>query len=293
MSVLMRAISADPWAIVEADLFKIAAIAARRELPEGEKAEWVRRDHQIVAGPSAQKLPGSRGSFFVDGVAVIQMFGPIFPRANMMTEHSGATSISTLSGDFQVAMSNSEVGAILIQADTPGGAVAGIAAFADQLHAGMKKKKVVVHVSGAAASAGYWIATQASEIVLDRTALVGSIGVVTAVPVQVAPDAEGNQWIEVVSSNAPNKRPVPVSEEGLAEIQGTLNAIERSFVADVARGRKVSVETVRAEFGQGGVKVGADAVKAGMADRVASYEATLNALVREVSQDRRLAQLRR
>ena len=49
----------------------------------------------------------------------------------------------------------------------------------------------------------------------------------------------------------------------------------RHFVRDVAKGRNVSREVVRENFG-GGRMVGAqDAVKAGMADRVDSLENTI------------------
>ena len=102
----------------------------------------------------------------------------------------------------------------------------------------------------------------------------------------------GDLWIEIVSTNAPNKRPDPVSEDGRIEIVATLDAVEKQFVADVARGRKTTVEKVLADFGRGGVKVGADAVKAGMADKVQSYDAALNALRRMVANQRKLAALR-
>ena len=245
-----------------------------------------------MAGPGAQRLAGTSRAFLVDGVAILPITGPIFPRANMMTEYSGATSINTLTDDYRKALDSSDVGAILLLVDSPGGAVSGINAFADIVAAGAKKKYTTAFVAGAAASAAYWIASAASEIAMERTGMVGSIGVVAAIPVQVAPDAAGDLWIEIVSTNAPNKRPDPVSEDGRIEIVATLDAVEKQFVADVARGRKTTVEKVLAEFGRGGVKVGADAVKAGMADKVQSYDAALNALRRMVANQRKLAALR-
>ena len=47
-----------------------------------------------------------------------------------------------------------------------------------------------------------------------------------------------------------------------------------------------------ADFGRGGIKVGADAVKVGMADKVQSYDAALNALRRMVANQRRFTALR-
>jgi len=81
-----------------------------------------------------------------------------------------------------------------------------------------------------------------------------------------------------VSSNAPNKRSDLQAEEGIVVIRNVLDAVEKVFVSDVARGCKLSVGKVLQDFGQGGLKVGAAAVSAGMADKVKSYSMATNAL---------------
>ncbi len=295
MKRVSRAITAELWAITPAALQTIATIVRGHQLPDAEQETpaYIKRDYELMAGPGAQRLAGAARTFVVDGVAIMPITGPIFPRANMMTEFSGATSVSVLTDDYRRALAADEVGAILFMIDSPGGAVSGIQAFADVVAAGAKKKPTTAYVAGTAASAAYWIASAAGEVVIDRTGIVGSIGVVAGVPVQVAPDGNGKLWLEIVSTNAPNKRPDPTSEEGLAEIVSTLDALEKLFIADVAKGRNTTAAKVKADFGAGGVKVGADAVTAGMADRVASYDATLSALRREVANRRRLADLKR
>ena len=295
MSLLFQALTAEPWAIVPADLHNIITIVQRHRLPEAEQEmpAYIKRDYELMAGPGAQRLAGSSRTFLIDGVAVIPVTGPIFPRANMMTEMSGATSISMLSDDYRRALAADEVGAILLMIDSPGGAVSGIQAFADILAAGAKKKGTTAFVAGTAASAAYWIAASATDIVIDRTGMVGSIGVVAAIPLQVAPDGKGEITVEIVSSNAPNKRPDVTSESGRSEVTAMVDALEKVFIADVARGRGVTTAKVISDFGGGGVKIGADAVAAGMADRVASYEQTLNGLRKQVSNQRKAAALRR
>jgi ClpP class serine protease len=245
MSRVFQALTAEPWAIVPAELQKIAAIVQRHATPDAAKGEpeYQKRDYLLMAGPGAQRLAGTSRAFLVDGVAILPITGPIFPRANMMTEYSGATSINTLTDDYRKALDSSDVGAILLLVDSPGGAVSGINAFADIVATGAKKKYTTAFVAGAAASAAYWIASAASEIAMERTGMVGSIGVVAAIPVQVAPDAGGDLWIEIVSTNAPNKRPDPISEDGRSEIVATLDAVEKQFVADVARGRKTTARS--------------------------------------------------
>ena len=294
MSRIFNALTAEPWAITPDALQMIARIVARHDMPDASKGtpEFVRRDYELMAGPGAQKLAGAQRAFVIDGVAILPITGPIFPRANMMTEMSGATSVTMLQNDHRTALNNPDIGAILMLMDTPGGAVSGINAFADAVAAGAKKKFTSAYVSGTAASAGYWIASPANEIIMDRTSIVGSIGVVAAVPVQVQPDGNGEVWLDIVSTNAPNKRPDAMSEEGRAEIVSTLDAIEKQFVADVAKGRKTTSAKVISDFGAGGVKVGADAVAAGMADKVQSYEATLNGLRKMVANSKRLQSLK-
>lgn len=291
----LAAIFSELWAIDPGYLPLLAALAQRNHgAPEVQAADgWVKRDFQMMAGPTATKLDGAARAYVVDGVAVISVVGPIFPRANLMTEMSGATAVSTLQNDLRAALESDNVQAVMFLFDTPGGAVSGINAAADQIFAARGKKPMAAHVSGSSASAGYWLATQVGEITMERTGIVGSIGVVAAMPKQVQPDSEGYVTVEVVSSNAPNKRVDPTTEDGLDQVRTTLDAIEREFVADVARGRGVSAKTVLADYGQGGVKVGSDAVTAGMADRISSFDASMKKLAQIARAQQRVAALKK
>jgi ClpP class serine protease len=297
MSRVSEALRSAHWLIYD-DAYWLPlmeAIAERDLSPEQLAAAgvWQKRDYDLMAGPAAQRLAGAQRAYVIDGVAVLPITGPIFPRGNMMTEISGATSVTMLQNDYSAALKNGDVGAIMLLIDSPGGAVPGIAAFADAVAAGNKTKPTVAHVAGTGASAAYWIGSQAGELVVERTAMVGSIGVAAAMSKQVAPDRDGNVDVEIVSSNAPNKRPDPQSEVGADAVRETLDAIESHFIGDVAKGRKTTAAKVKSDFGQGGVKVGAAAVTAGMADKVQSYETTLSGMRRQVANQRKLAALKR
>lgn len=293
MTAALRALSAEPWAIRPDYLQFMAGLAAldrdgraARRSAEGE--DWFRLDLQAAAGPTAQRLEGARYSLLTrDGVAIVPIVGPIFPRANLMTEMSGTgTSAAMLARDLQIARDSVEVGAIMLMVDSPGGSPTGINALADQIYAMRGTKQVLAHVSGSAASAAYWLASAAGELVVEKTSIVGSIGVVAAISKQVEPDANGELAIEIVSSNAPNKRPDPQTDDGQAEIRSLLDSIETQFIADVARGRKTTAAKVKSDFGGGGSKVGAAAVAAGMADRVQTYERSYSQLARTAANER-------
>jgi len=224
----------------------------------------------------ADPLPGTRKAEYRDGIAILSVVGPIFPRANLFTAVSGAQSLQTLAKDFNAALENQSIGGIMMVFDTPGGEVTGVNEMASMIREARAIKPITAYVGGVGASAGYWLLAAAGEVVIAETALVGSIGVVQ---VSMAKDKAS---IEIVSSRAPNKRPDPESDAGKASILATLNAIEDVFVNSVAASRNVAPEKVTSDFGQGGVLVGKEAVKAGMADSVGTFESAFADLKRKI-----------
>lgn len=266
---VLAAIRSQPWAIMPEYLDAIEAIALRAlDNPaivtiEGDGHQ--QRMAEAIAEMGAP-MPGTRSVAIRQGVASIPLFGPIFPRANTMTEMSGATSLATLAADLRKAEASPDVRNILIVADSPGGQITDVRAFA-ALIAGASKP-VTVFVSGMCCSAAYHICSQASEIIADPFALVGSIGIAIAGSVQEAPDSNGNRAITIVSSNAMDKRPDLSTDEGQGKVRAMLDGIEEVFLADVARGRGVPVSTVKQNFGRGGTMSARQAKEAGMIDRV-------------------------
>lgn len=276
MSRVLDAIMSVPWAIKPEWLRLIALIAERRlDAPEvvEARARWEAREPGALAVREGTPVDGARLLTNRNGVGILPIVGPIFPRATLFQRMSGATSLSFLAQDFNVAMENGDIRSVLLHIDSPGGVAFGIGEFASQVAAA--RKPVTAYVGGLGASAAYWIATAADEIVLDPSAMVGSIGVVQGISIQEQPGMDGYRDFEIVSSNAPNKRPDPRTDEGLAEIRRELDALEEIFVAAVAQNRNVSTEKVLNDFGRGGVRVGRRAVELGMADRVGSFEGVL------------------
>jgi len=269
-SRILDAITSRPWAITPEGLQQVLAIAQRQQ-----------SDLAAVEAVLA-KQPERRdgGKVMVrDTVAIIPVMGPIFPRADFFTELSGATSVETLALRFGEAMAAPDVAAIVLHIDSPGGQITGIHEFASQIYDARESKQVIAFVSGVAGSAAYWLASAASEIVADKTAALGSIGVVAAwTDDQAAREAAGLKDYEVVSSQSPNKRLNPASKEGRAALQRELDGLADIFIADVARNRGKRVATVSEDFGQGGVLLAQEAVRVGMADHLGSLEDIITAL---------------
>ena len=84
--------------------------------------------------------------------------------------------------------------------------------------------------------------------------------------------------IEIVSSQSPNKRPDVETEEGKAKIQEHIDALAEVFINKVALHRDISPKDVIENFGGGDVFVGDKAVRIGLADSLASFEAIISDL---------------
>lgn len=264
---VIAALHAAHWAILPESLTQMMEIAARTM---DEPITTI----EALEAKIGKQITDTGGVTLRDGVATISVSGPLFRYANLFTMLSGATSYETLSTDLQQALDNSQVRSIILSIDSPGGEVNGNAELSQMVYDARGRKPIVAYISHMGASAAYWLASAAQEVVVDPTSLVGSIGTVISIADRSAADAaKGVKTIEIVSSQSPKKRMAATSSEGQSALQTIVDDIASVFVEAVARNRGVSVDTVLSEFGQGGVLVGAAAVDQGLADRLGSYEA--------------------
>lgn len=267
---VLAAIRSQPWAILPGYLEAIEAIALRvlddpavLSLKDDGHA-----DRQLTAvAAMGSRAPATRKAMMRDGVGLLPVMGPVFPRANLMTEYSGACSLDVAAADLRALQASPEIRNILIVIDSPGGAVAQVNDFARMVAA--STKPITVHVTGMCCSAAYWIGSAATGgLSMDPTGVAGSIGVLISTAYQVEPDANGYRDLDIASTNAPNKRPDLSSPEGQAQIRQMLDGIEAVFIDSVARGRGVTAAKVRSDFGAGGILTGQAALDAGMVDRI-------------------------
>jgi signal peptide peptidase SppA len=256
--------ASQPWAIEPAALQNLLTIAARLG------------DPAALANRSSAPLPNSKRADYRSGTAIIPVTGPIFRHAGLLTEISGATATGTLAKDFQTALDNTAVHTILLSIDSPGGEANGIKEMSDMIYAARAQKNIVAYIGGTGASAAYWIASAASKVIVDETAVVGSIGVVMSnVDTTARDEKAGIRRTDIVSSASPDKRVDTSTDAGRAKIQSLVDALGDIFVRDVARNRGTSKANVLANYGKGFVMTGGEAVRAGMADGIGSFEGTL------------------
>lgn len=236
--------------------------------------ETLDREHPVkaVETEAGRKLDNTRSVTNRDGVAVVPIKGVIVRSPNIFSELFGDTSIDTLAKDFAAAVKDPAVKGIILNIDSPGGMTNGVAETADMIRAARAVKPVTAYVGNMAASAAYWLASAADEIVMAETAMVGSIGTVIALP---NPARQSVKDIEIVSTQSPNKRPDVSTESGRAEFQRIVDEMTTVFIDHVARNRNTTTAKVEADFGKGGVRLGHDAVSKGMASRVGSLEGVI------------------
>jgi signal peptide peptidase SppA len=259
-----RLASSQPWAIEPDALRTVLQVAARTG------------DPVALSTRLGRPLDNARNVEVRGDVALIPIRGPIFRHAGLFTEVSGATATGTLARDFQTALDNPAVRTIVFDIDSPGGEVTGIHELANQILAARGRKAIKAYIGGIGASAAYWIASAASEVIVAETAMVGSIGVVSSYVDTRERDAKnGIRQIDIVSSASPDKRLDPTSDAGRAALQRVVDSLGDVFVNSVARNRGVSAKKVIADFGRGFVMTGAYAVKAGMVDGLGSLEGVI------------------
>ena len=231
---------------------------------------------------SEKPLSNSRSVSIRDGTAIIPIHGVITARTTLFSLFACGTSLEDLAKDFSEALNSNEVTSILLDIDSPGGVAVGPFEMAEMIFKvrsdKSQRKPIYSYIGRNGSSAAYWLASATEKIFVNPSALVGSIGVVTTIPVQEQPDMDGYKNIEIVSSNANLKRPDPKTKEGLAEIRRELDDLESTFIESIAKYRSITPEIIKADFGGGGVVIGKEAVKRNMADALGTYEEVLSLL---------------
>ena len=259
----MRLMNKTIWAITPEMLKTMIAVA-----------QETNKTPEAIAKEMGKQMVDSHKVTIRDGVAVIPVTGPLFRYANLMTMICGATSYEILAQDFNKALNNPNIKAIVFDIDSPGGEVNGCSELANMIYNARGQKPIVAYASGSCCSGAYWIASACDEIKVADTAILGSIGVVSV----YKKDDDKKQCIEIVSSQSPNKRPDITTDEGKAKVQAHIDALAEVFINKVALGRDISPQKVVEDFGGGDVFVGQMAVRKGLADGVSSYEGVLSDL---------------
>jgi signal peptide peptidase SppA len=233
--------------------------------------------------------PGPNLYSVVNGIAIIQVRGPISKYPHSYMDGLGGTASTRTRQAVRAASRDGAAQAILLILDTPGGTVAGLDDLARDVADAKRQKSVYAYCEDMCCSAGYWIASQCQRIYANHTALIGCLGVLCLVyDTSGAYAKEGTQVFAITSDGSEVFKPeghdgVPITPEREADLKREANEVNAHFLAAVQNGRGFTAEETKTLF-DGRSFVGSNAQQLGLIDEVVSIDAAIQAISTEVQQ---------
>lgn len=236
--------------------------------------------------PDANQFYGSRRresgasamSPAVSGTVIITIAGSLVNRGAWIGASSGLVSYEGIAAQVAETSADPEIHSVILDIDSGGGEAGGIASLGDQIRALRDRKRVVAVVNDTACSAAYWIASQASEIVISETGMIGSIGVVV-LHVDRSGEMQQKGWAPTLIHAGANKVDMnpfgPLAENVRADVQQMVDGLREQFVTAVAAGRGDRLTKDQARATEARVFHGAEAVRLGLADRIGTIDTIL------------------
>ena len=264
-----------PWLITPEALNVILTIVDER-LTNGKLS-----DEEIAARLQSSDIFGNNDSSArTDGspVGVLTLQGPLFGKANLMTEMSGATSLETFSNDLGAMLNDDNISSVILDIDSPGGTSELVREVGEQIYMGRDVKPIYAFANSMAGSAAYWLASQASEVYSSYSGMVGSIGAYTVHEDKSAADAQQGHRFTFISAGkykTEGNEHQPLSQEAQEYRQEVIDELYDDFVQAIALGRDVEESTVIKGYGQGRMMTATKALEAGMVDGITTFDGLL------------------
>lgn len=216
------------------------------------------------------------------GVATLHLDGPLVHKLGGVEPYCGMIGYDQIDRILADAIANKEVGAILLNIDSPGGEVAGCFDFARKLRgmgASAGGKPIVAFANEMACSAAYAIASSCDAVMTTETGIVGSIGVWT-MQVDMTKGLSKN-GVEVTMIRAGERKarggPYEVADaETFTKLQGWVDQTWDIFAEHVAETRDMTADAVRSL--EGDWFTGPEALGLGLIDAVDTPDAIFEAV---------------
>jgi signal peptide peptidase SppA len=187
----------------------------------------------------------------------------------------GGTTYKFIEDAFKTAIIDREVEAIVLDIDSPGGTVSGVDNVSELIFNSRGEKPIVAFANGQMTSAAYYIGSAADILVGEKSADVGSIGVIMI-------HEDYSKWEEMrgikttyLSAGkykALGNDSEPLSDTARKVFQDELDYLYTIFVEAIAKNRDVEVDQVLSKMADGRIFIGQQAVDAGLIDRVGNLQ---------------------
>ncbi|UWQ77613.1 S49 family peptidase [Leisingera sp. S132] len=238
-------------------------------------------------GMSTYLTQERRGYIKHGGVAVIEVVGSLVRRGSWLGQSSGMTSYEGLRAQISAAASDPDIKAIALELDTPGGEAAGAFELAAMIREVRKSKPVYAFCAESAYSAGYALASQADLITVPEFGGCGSIGVIAMHAEQSRKLDQEGITVTVIRAGerkAEGNSIEPLPEALLQEWQEQCEKMRVSFAQLVGEGRGDRFDMAAALKSEARCFDGPEAVRLGLADRMADPKKAFDAMVASVNE---------
>ena len=207
--------------------------------------------------------------------AIISIAGPLTKRASFFSFLFGGLSYAEISNQIKAALADDRIKAILLNIDSPGGVLSGVEAIGDLIYNSKGQKPIVAYTDGIMASAAYWIGSAADVLFAEKTAIIGSIGVLRIhVDYSEMEKKDGikKTYLTAGKYKAFGNDSEPLSDEARDVFRAELDYIYSIFVDTVARNRDRSTEAVLSNMADGKIFIGYQALDSGLVDNIGNYQ---------------------
>ena len=170
---------------------------------------------------------------------------------------------------------------VVLRVDSPGGVVSGLNECARELRQLAKdaRKRTIAFVDEMATSAAYALSCSCQEIICPRSAILGSVGVIsTMVSYAASNEAHGVQVVTITSGEckADGHPDTPIGAAAVKRERARVETFADQFFRLAGKARELDPDVLRSY--QAGLFVGGDAVRAGLADAVMSWRELIASL---------------
>jgi capsid assembly protease len=259
----------------------IGAIGARvgLVLDNGEDAAA----HAAAAAGGAQERP-LRATQGARKIGIVPVLNGLVQRHGRLNAESGVMeSYERIGARLEKLVADPEVAGIVLDLDSPGGEIEGLAALASNIRGWTKVKPIYAAVNEHAYSAAYWLAASAERIFIPTTGGVGSIGVIAVhVDQSQFDETMGLRYSTVTAGErkADFSTHAPLSAEAHKRLQAEVDRVHELFVEHIAASRPhATLSKVR----DASLYFGPDAVRVGLADEIGGMEEAIAAMSQDIS----------
>ena len=220
-------------------------------------------------------------NFAVQGdIGVISIKGSLTNRDSYWNRYYGVMSYGEIRDALLYAAQKPEIKGIILDIDSGGGAVSGVADAGNLIKTIDKNvKPVYAFTDGTMCSAAYWLGCSAREVFSSNVSTVGSIGVIATHMEYSKMLKEAGIGVTVVRAGeykALANSVEPLSDKAKTQLQNQLNAAYQVFVEHVADCRSVTFTQCDSEMAQGREFFGKEALVAGLVDSIETFDSTVN-----------------